>query len=239
MKHTPAFVTLLALIFTLATTPPVSGESPFRDPAIPHGETTTYTSLVGDQTMTVVEVVTVKNDGSRDVYEITSRSDALDRTLILDKATMTILSVHTVRKFPEVTLDSKLTVLNEKPSQEEGEVKLADFAVITYLFRGFPFTQRDKLKIGFYGEERGRKFSFSAQYKEKEQVSIGQKKIECHRIEFGLDGFWGTFLPKMQAWYSVDSPHYLVRYQGLVGPPGSPKRDVELLTYSVPGALSR
>ena len=48
-----------------------------------------------------------------------------------------------------------------------------------------------------------------------------------------MDGFWGAFLPKMKVWYSVTPPHYLVRYEGLAGPPGSPKRDIELLTYQV------
>jgi hypothetical protein len=233
MKHKPLSIPILTLLLIVASSHSVSGESPFIDPAIPNGETITYTSRIGDKTMTVVEVVTVKHDGLREVYEITSRSDSLDRILTLDKETMAILSVHTIRKFPDVTLDSKLRVLNEKPHDKEGEVKLADFAVITYLFRGFPFTKREKLKIGFYGEERGRKFSFSAHYKKKEDVTVSQKTVECYKIEFGLDGFWGTFLPKMNAWYSVAPPHYLVRYQGLVGPPGSPKRNVELLTYSI------
>lgn len=232
-KNTLPF--LLAIFLFTGSSPEASGEGFFVDPGIPHGETTTYMSRIGDTTMTVVEVVTVKHDGIREVYQIYSRSDALDRTLILDKATMAILSVHTVRKFPEVTLDSKLTVLNEKPSTDEGFIKLADFAVLTYLFRGFPFPQQDKLKIGFYGEERGRTFSFKAHCKNRESITVGQKTVECYKIEFGLDGFWGTFLPDMNAWYSVEPPHYLVRYQGLVGPPGSPKRDLELLTYSIEG----
>ena len=235
MKHKPALLPFLFLLLIVASAQAVFGESPLIDPGIPNGETTAYTSRIGDKTMPVVEVVTVKHDGVREVYEITSRSDSLDRILILDKQTMAIISVHTIRKFPEVTLDSKLKVLNEKPYAKEGEIKIADFAVITYLFRGFPFTKKEKLKIGFYGEDRGRKFSFSAHSKEKEDVTVNQKTVKCYKIEFGLDGFWGTFLPKMNAWYSVDPPHYLVRYQGLVGPPGSPKRDVELLTYSIAG----
>jgi hypothetical protein len=233
MKYQPALIPFLTFFLIVVSSHTLFGESLFIDPTIPNGETTTYTSRTGDATMTVVEMVTVKHDGLREVYEISSRSDSLDRTLTLDKETMAILSVHTVRKFPEVTLDSKLSVLNEKPFAEEGEVKLADFAVITYLFRGFPFTKREKLKIGFYGEKRERKFTFSAHYKKREQITVNQKTVECYKIEFGLDGFWGTFLPKMNAWYSVDPPHYLVRYQGLAGPPGSPKRDVELLTYSI------
>ena len=111
MKHKPFLISLLTLLLILTSLQPVFGKSPFVDPAIPDGETTTYKSRVGDKTITVIEDVAVKHDGLREVYEITSRSDSLDRILILDKETMAILSVHTIRKFPDVTLDSKLTIL--------------------------------------------------------------------------------------------------------------------------------
>ena len=149
MRYKPFLIPLLTLLLIFTGLQTVFGKSPFVDPAIPNGEITTYKSRVGDKTITVIEDVAVKQDGLRDVYEITSRSDTLDRILILDKETMAILSVHTIRKFPDVTLASKLKVFNEKPSTNEDEIKIADFAVITYLIRGFPFTQREKLKIGF------------------------------------------------------------------------------------------
>ena len=211
-------------------------QTPFVDPNIPDGETVTYTTTIGDKTFSAVERVSIISDGDRKLYEIISLSDSIDRKLVLDKETMAIVSVHTLRKYPEVTLDSKLKVKDEKPVLEDGEVKLADFAVMAYVFRGFPFTKRDNLKIGFYGAEQRRKFSFKASYKKTEVVTVNNIPIECHKLEFGLEGFWGTFFPKMNVWYSVDPPHYLVRYNGLVGPPGSPKRDMQLLKYDVSDA---
>ena len=208
-------------------------EGPFINPDIPNGETVTYTTTIGDKSFSVVEHVSIISDGERKLYQIISLSDSIDRKLVLDKETMAIISVHTIRKYPEVTLDSKLKVKDERPALDDDEVKLADFAVMTYVFRGFPFTKRDNLKIGFYGAEQKRKFSFKANYKKKETVTVNEKSIECHKLEFGLDGFWGTFFPKMNVWYSVDPPHYLVRYKGLVGPPGSPKRDMQLLNYTI------
>lgn len=210
----------------------VSAEGLFVDPNIPDGETATYNAIDGDKCFSVVERVTIKSDGQRKLYEIISLSDSIERKLVLDKETMAIVSVHTIRKYPEVTLDSKLKVKDEKPLLDGDEFKLADFAVMTYVFRGFPFTKLDKLKIGFYGSEQQRKFAFKATYKKKETVTVNDKSIECHKLEFGLDGFWGTFFPKMNVWYSVNPPHYLVRYKGLVGPPGSPKRDMQLLNYT-------
>lgn len=212
---------------------PAFAEIPLIDPNIPHGETITYTSRTDDRLITVVENVIIKKDGGRELYEITSRSEPLDRTLILVKENMSIVSVHTVRKFPEVTLDSTLNVLNEKAHSEKNEIKLADFAVMTYIFRGFPFGKVKKLKIRYYGEERKKKFSFSAKYKDIDNIETDQGTIACHKLEFGMDGFLGTFLSKMNVWYSVDPPHYLVRYNGLVGPPGSPKREMELVHYNV------
>jgi hypothetical protein len=210
-----------------------SQETPFIDPHIPDGETITYTTTIDDKSFSVVEKVSIVSAGERKLYEIISLSDSIDRKLVLDKETMAIVSVHTLRKYPEVTLDSKLMVKDERPVLEENEVKLADFAVMTYVFRGFPFTKLDKLKIGFYGAERRGKFSFKANYKNKEVVTVNNIPIECHKLEFGLDGFWGTFFPKMNVWYSVAPPHFLVRYKGLVGPPGSPKRDMQLLKYTI------
>jgi len=228
-------IPVLFITFCLICVPfkALPAETPFFDPNIPDGETVTYTTTIGDKTFSVVERVSVLNDGDRKLYEIISLSDSIDRKLVLDKETMSIVSVHTLRKYPEVTLDSKLKVKDERPVLEEDEVKLADFAVMSYVFRGFPFTKRDTLKIGFYGAEQGRKFSFNANYKGKETLTVNDKSIESYKLEFGLDGFWGTFFPKMNVWYSVAPPHYLVRYKGLVGPPGSPKRDMQLLNYTI------
>ena len=231
-------ILVLFVIFSFICVPldAASEQTPFVDPNIPDGETVTYTTTIGDKTFSAVERVSIISDGDRKLYEIISLSDSIDRKLVLDKETMAIISVHTLRKYPEVTLDSKLKVKDENPVLEDGEVKLADFAVMTYVFRGFPFTKRDNLKIGFYGAEQRRKFSFKASYKKTEVVTVNNIPIECHKLEFGLEGFWGTFFPKMNVWYSVDPPHYLVRYNGLVGPPGSPKRDMQLLKYDVSDA---
>ena len=233
MKSKMLFLILLTYSVFPGSLGFVRAEAPFVDPHIPNGETITYTSRVDDKLLTVTENVVIKREGERKLYEITSRSEPLDRTITLVKDTMAIKSVHTVRKFQEVTLDSRLTVIDEKPPIGDNGVKLADFAVMTYVFRGFPFEKLKQMKIGFYGEESKRKYTFSAHYKKREKVEVNQQTIECHKIEFGMDGFWGAFLPKMKVWYSIDPPHYLVRYEGLVGPPGTPKRDVRLLSYQV------
>ena len=224
---------IIAMVGFTTFTGIAGAENPFVDPHIPHGERITYATRVGDKSITVLESVSIIKDGDTDCYEITSLSENLDRTIRLQKNSMSTLAVHTVRKFQEVTLDSQLTVINEKQHFIDGEVKLADFAILNYLFRGFPFGKIKTLKIGYYGEERSKKYTFSAQCKKNEKLTVNQKTIECYKIEFGMDGFWGNLLPKTKVWYSVESPHYLVRYEGPSGPPGSPKRTIELISYEI------
>jgi hypothetical protein len=204
------------------------------DPNIPSGETITYSSRVGDKAGTVVEKIVIKKEGEKELYEITSNSNKLDRTIVLEKDTMAVVSVHTVRKYQEVILDSHLKVIDEKEQPGSDVIMLADFTIMNYLFRVFPFGKREKLKIGSYREEQKDDYPLNVTCKKQEKIEINGRTIECYKLELGMDGFWGRFFPKTNMWYSVEPPHYLVRYKGQSGRPGSPKRVVELETYKVP-----
>lgn len=231
----PKIMLLIFLAYSIAVgaSDLVSAETLFADPDIPNGETITYTSRIGDKLLTVVEKVVIEREGEKELYKITSRSNPLDKTIVLEKDTMAIVSVHTVRKYQEVTLDSRLTVIDEKAHFSSDEVKLADFTTMNYLFRGFPFGKLEKLKIGYYGEEKKDKYPFNVTCKKREKIEVNGRTIECYKLELGMDGFWGSFFPKSNMWYSVESPHYLVRYKGQSGPPGSPRRVVDLVSYTV------
>jgi len=233
MKPKMLLLISLAYYITVGSPNSICAESPLVDPNIPNGETITYTSHLGDKQMKIVESVMVKREGGKELYQITSRSKSLDRTIILAKETMAILSVHTARKHQEVTLDLKLSVIDEKPHFEKDKITLADISVQKYVLRGFPFEKLKKLKIGYYREDRKKKFPFKVECKEKENIKVNQQAIECYKLEISMDGFWGKFVPKTKIWYSAKPPHYLVRYEGPGGPPGSPKRTMELVTYTV------
>ena len=234
MKTRLMLLTFLICFSVMGVSGFVYAKTLIVDPNIPSGETITYTSRVGDKIGTVFEKVVIKNEGERELYEIISRSNSLDRTIVLEKNTMTVVSVHTVRKYQEVTLDSHLKVIDEKEQPDSNVIKLADFTIMNYLFRGFPFGKREKLKIGSYREEQKDDSPLNVICKKQEKIEINGRTIECYKLELGMDGFWGRFFPKTNMWYSVEPPHYLVRYKGQSGRPGSPKRVVELDTYKVP-----
>jgi hypothetical protein len=234
MKSTLMLLTFLIYSSAVGVSDFAYAKTLIADPNIPNGETITYTSRVGDKVGTVVEKVVIKKEGEKELYEITSYSSPLDRTIVIEKDTMAVVSVHTVRKYQEVTLDSHLKVIDEKEQLSSNVIKLADFTIMNYLFRGFPFGKREKLKIGSYREEQKDDYPLNVICKKPKRIEVNGRTIECYKLELGMDGFWGRFFPKTNMWYSVEPPHYLVRYKGQSGRPGSPKRVVELEVYTVP-----
>jgi len=188
MKSKIMLLLFLTYSIVLEASGPVSAETLFADPDIPHGETITYISRAGEKEVTVVEKVVIKKEGEKVLYEITSLSKPLDRTIVLEKDSMAIVNVHTVRKYQEVTLDSHLTVIDEKEQFGSDEIKLADFTIMNYLFRGFPFGKIEKIKIGSYREEQKDNYPFNVTHKKRETIEIAGRTIECYKFELGMDG---------------------------------------------------
>jgi len=205
----------------------------FSDPQIPSGEKLTYRVTTDNGTSAIHETCVVKKDGDRGYYEITSSSPTLALVIRIVRDTMTVISIDQIKKFQEVTLASRIDVIGEKPNAAEDEVKLVHYAAFKYLMRGFPFQPGRKLKISYYGENPKKRFPMSITCHKRETLAIGNRRIECYRLEFGLDGLWSTFFSKSRLWYSAEPPHYLVKHDGPGGPPGAPEATVELTDRTV------
>jgi len=232
MFHRICIILVSALIL-LGPAAPLWAGFCFQDPGIPHGETVTYESRSNGGLKTIKDAVFVVSDGITEVYEIRSYSPTLDSVMKINKQNMSILSVHLIRKYSDATIDSTLTMVSQRENSKDDEVKIPHFLVLKYLLRGFPFGERKEIKISYYGEERSKQFLMSVKYKKKESIKVKDITIDCHKLEVGLDGFWGTFLPELEFWYSVDPPHYLVKYEGVMGSPGAPESNVLLTDYII------
>ncbi|MEI6126932.1 MAG: hypothetical protein WCQ99_10325, partial [Pseudomonadota bacterium] len=210
----------------------------FLDPEIPDNERLIYRSQTDGLASMIQEHVLIKKEGNREMYEITSSSPTLDLVMRIAKQTMAVQSVEMVKKFNDVTLTSRIDAVGEKPNTSNDEVKLIHYSTFKFLMRGFPFEKYKKIKISYYGDNPKKKFTMTVTCLKKEKLHINNTTVECHKLEFGLDGFWSTFLPRLQLWYSVDPPHYLVRQEGPGGPPGSLESTVELVERTVPASLN-
>jgi len=235
MAHVKTLPAVLSVLFTALFTSAAPAQTPLVDPQIPNGERTVYDSKIGDNKFIVENTVAVKTEGGRELYEMTSLSKRQDKTTLFDRKTMALISVHTLRKYPDATLDSTLKVVSERQTFKDREIKIADFNILMYIMRGYPFGKLSSLKIGYYGEGNEKGYTMTLSYKGLEKVTIKDKTYECHKLDFGMSSFIGTFLPKLNLWYSAAPPHYLVKYEGPEGPPGTPKRVLELVKYEVKG----
>lgn len=206
----------------------------FGDPLIPDQEQCMYESTSENKTMLVHETVRTIRRGGREYYEITSLSPVFDSRVTINRQTMSVVSVNTVQKHDNATLDSTLIVRDERPSSRPDAITVPHFVALTHLLRGYPFVSRRKLNISYYGGTEKNKFNLAVVYKKREYQRVNDRDIECHKLEFGLDGFLGSLLPELELWYAVAPPHYLVRYSGPEGPPGTPKREMRLLQYQTP-----
>jgi hypothetical protein len=233
MARIKTLPTVLSLFIIVLVTGAAAAQTPLVDPQIPSGEHAVYDTQVGDSKFRMDCSVIIKREGSRELYDITTLSKRQDKEIRLDKKTLALVSVHAVRKYTDATLDSVLNVMSETQTFKNGEIKLADFNILMHIMRGYPFGKLSSLKIGYYGEGNEKSYTMILSYKGIEKVTIRDRTYECHKLDFGMSGFIGTFLPKLNLWYSAAPPHYLVKYEGPEGPPGTPRRTIELVQYEI------
>lgn len=202
------------------------------DPIIPDGEKVTYISRSGSYSLSIDETVSIKQYLGRQIYEIATNSDIENKVLRFEKETMEVISADIINKFLEGTTASSLIVVHKKPNTKKNEIVLSDFSVLQYILRGFPFGKTKSIKIRTFRRHKNKGYVMNAKMVKKEKIKIWNITYECYKIEFTLEGFWSGVIPKTYFWYTVKPPHYLVKYEGSDGPPGSPLRTVELQEYS-------
>ena len=128
-------------------------------------------------------------------------------------------SIHIIS---EVLLNSKQV--------ENGELLVTDMDGFIIGLRGFPWKKNASAKLVFLNRSGG--FSPEVKVKGKETINIDDQSYECWKVQVGMKGVIGAVFPKSYFWYSVDSPHYLVRSEA-AGMPGSPKIIMEIKSYTV------
>jgi len=225
------FICLLGFLIQLLSSQTCLGGFRFKDPGIPDNETISYISKSENISTLIKE--RVRHIGPHQ-YEITSLSPALDTFLYINRADMTVQSVHTIQKYETATLDSNLIIKNAETNAADDSIQIPHFVALSHLLRGFPFETMDKLQIKYYGGSAGKKFKLFIKNRHKDTIQVMGKQMTCYKLEFGLAGFLGAILPELELWYSVDPPHYMIRYHGPEGPPGTPKRFIEIIDYRVP-----
>lgn len=232
----------LAAVLFLGISAQLSGQTALKDPMIPDGETATYTVTEGDLQYTYTEEVSIGDGSPRDNYIFTYKADKETVEIKMEKPTMIPFSTRSATVGNGISIDSSTFVTRNRRLRSDGILVLS-FTDLKYSLRGYPFGEDledidiEFISTGGEDEESSSSFSVTIRYKGIDEIEVKKKTIECHKLELRMSGSGimrvvQPFIPKTYFWYSVESPHYLVAYEGSSGMPGSVKRQVEILDYS-------
>ena len=231
LKNKLLFILVAAVAGVCCRAESCFGGFRLNDPGIEAGETITYANTIDSIAGQVRERVDLQNKDGSQVYVVTSESEKLTTTVTIDKNSMKALSVLMLRNCGDAVVESSTKVSGRAENTSDDAVRIPHFMALKYLLRGYPFEKREKLRIDYYGNEKTT-FIMSATFKKKEKVTLpGSKQVECYRLVVGIEGFWGTLLPKLKLWYAVEPPHALVKAHGPTGPPGSPDYELVMTEY--------
>lgn len=199
------------------------------DPVIPNNEIITYSLTLGGVQSTLVETVVCGDAGGVPVYTITSSCAAEDKNIVLSKKNMVAISYKHVWR-SNGTIISRTHSLRKQGRAYTQAVAALHHHCLQYMYRGFPFKKVDRIDLVVQGGDTPIKLFVV--FEHEEQVQTGMGAVACYKLKAGMQGLLGKLVPKSYYWYSKAAPHYLVKYEGASGPPGSPQKAILLKSYS-------
>ncbi len=206
---------------------------PSSSQLLPASEHFLYSRTVGDRHDEVEVLTRLQSDKAESWYEISSHASDQDSILRLDTTTLFATYIEVTSRGKDATLRRVTTVLENRTTAKPDEIVLAGFEALPYSLRAFLWGSRQKATLSFMGSSGGGNFRFDLSVAGTETITVGDRGIECRKLQLSLSGIIGTFIGKSYLWYSAEYPHFLVRSEGLAGGPGTPKSVLSLLNYSI------
>ncbi len=219
-----------SVLFLLFIMVPLSmyGQVNLTNPGIPEKETIIYTQETEGKLETVKSITEYKSSDNKSWLEYRFYSTARDVLLKLDDNNLNAFYSEVWDRIDNSSFHTIIEVLENKKQAGKDEVLVSDMDGFIVGLRGFSWKKNASAKIVFMNRSGG--FSPELKIKGKETLNINGKFYECWKAQVGMKGVLGAVFPKSYFWYSVDSPHYLVRSE-VAGLPGSPKVVLEIQSY--------
>lgn len=98
-----------------------------------------------------------------------------------------------------------------------------DIDLLSYVLRGFPFGNGEKIKFKLAMDGRGGSplgaFEMHIQEKKREEITVAGGAFDCYQLEMSVGGVAALFAGKYKYyfWYAADEPHFMVKYEGQDG----------------------
>ncbi|MBN1524718.1 MAG: hypothetical protein JW904_09555 [Spirochaetales bacterium] len=200
------------------------------DPLIPDGEKISYSVTIENRTFTRMQTILQKTENGKELYEVTSDSQSEDQRLKIDRRKMEVVYSWTKVKAKYFTVEKEITTHKNVIPTNKNEIAIIEYNGMTHLFRGFPFPATRSIRVR---TSEGGDILILATFTKETDVATKLGTVRCFELEVGLDGLLGIFFPKTYVWYTKEAPHYMVKYEGISGGPGSPVMKMEITGYEV------
>ncbi|MBN8215586.1 MAG: hypothetical protein J0L75_03045 [Spirochaetes bacterium] len=204
-----------------------------RDPGIPHGEFAEYRVVTGNKTNRSTQRVHRQREGGLDAYVIDNFSEEMDLHVVAARSNLFAYQSRTIQKGRDARVIRETRFEDVRIAPRPGTIDLLDFTGIDLLFRGLLFEGKKSAALRFVGAGSDSPFKIEIQDAGPETLRINDRDYACNKVQLTLAGIWSAFIPKSTFWYEAKAPHVLVKYDGQQGPPGSPRRVMELVKYGV------
>jgi len=214
------------------------------NPGIADRERLVYIERSGGTSQEIVqESRKIMRDG-RAYFEVTGTSDHFQSRFLIDVETLACIYSETQSRESEITIKRTTELVENKSVPKPDELVITDQNGLQFALRGFPWNSQKSARLSFLGAGRAlssetassdsssSNLAFNLKVLGKEEIVAAGHKWMCWKLEMGVSGFWGTFFKKAYFWYGADAPYAMIKFEGVLGPPGTPAKTVELVSYS-------
>ncbi|MBL8994040.1 MAG: DUF3108 domain-containing protein [Spirochaetia bacterium] len=201
-----------------------------RDPRIPNGEHLVYQVTTGNVKSTTEVTTRTQREGGKDFYFVDSRSSNIDVFFKVERASLLAVLTRTTQRSKDGTVVRETRLEDSRLQTKAGEIALVDFPALELALRGLDFEGQKSVKVHIAGTEADAPFSLVLHAAGKDTLKIGDKEWNCLKVQMSLSGIWSAVFPKTSFWLDTKEPHVLVKFEGQVGGPGTPRRVLELVS---------
>ncbi len=219
---------VLILIFSIVPSI-IYGQVILINPGIPEKETIIYTQNTEGKIETVKSIIEYKSSENKLWLEYRFYSTERDVLLKLNRSNLNAYYSEAWNRPGNSSFHTIIEVLENGKQAGDDELLIIDMDGFIVGLRGFTWKKNASARIVFMNRSGG--FSPELKVKGKETLNLNGNSYECWKVQVGMKGVLGAVFPKSYFWYSIDSPHYLVRSEA-AGLPGSPKIILELESYT-------
>jgi len=212
----------------------LSAQIAVQAPVFAARETSVYRQTIGKKVTTNRNELVLVSEGGKTWLELNERGESTESFSKIDTRTLQPFYTQTTTTTPDSQVRRTTEVLSSKIKGTGNQFLVSDISALSFTMRGYPFATSPLADLIFIGSTGPGAGTFSLQIKvlADETLTVPAGSYLCHHVELTIGGILGALFGSSNLWFSAASPYMLVRSEGLSAGPGSPKRVIELQSYS-------